>query len=166
VPQSRQRLIFLGVRDDLGIPPSHPKARTWPLSVREALDGVAQEAVPALTPKYRALAPRVKGGQCAADVDRGRGFQNLVRLRWDTPSPTLTRMNPGNGRGTPLHPAEHRSLSIPEAKRLCSFPDEYELPEGTFPQQWGVLGNAVPPLVMGAIARHIRAELLAGGGTR
>ena len=30
VPQSRQRLIFVGVRDDLGIEPSHPKAQSRP----------------------------------------------------------------------------------------------------------------------------------------
>jgi DNA (cytosine-5)-methyltransferase 1 len=165
VPQSRQRLIFLGVRADLGRGPSHPTAQTWPVSVRDALDGVESEVVPCLTPKYRELAPRIRPGQCAADIDQGKGFQNLVRLRWDAPAPTLTRMNPGNGRGTPLHPCEHRSLSIPEAKRLGSFPDEFTLPAGNFQERWGMLGNAVPPLFMRAIARHIRAELLSGGET-
>jgi DNA (cytosine-5)-methyltransferase 1 len=165
VPQSRQRLIFLGVREDLGIAPSHPKAQTWPIPVREALEGVAYEPVPGLTPKYRDLAPRVRPGQCAADIDAGTGFQNLVRLRWDKPAPTINRMNPGTGLGTPLHPTEHRSLSIPEAKRLCSFPDEFVLPDGTFPQRWGVLGNAVPPLFMRAIALHITETILTSGDT-
>jgi DNA (cytosine-5)-methyltransferase 1 len=163
VPQSRQRLIFVGVRNDLGITPSHPRAQRWPITVREAVTGVEHQPVPGLTPKYRELAPKVKPGLCAADVDAGKGFQNLVRLKWDTPSPTLTRMNPGNGRGTPLHPTEHRSLSVPEAKRLCSFPDEYQLPEGSFQSRWGVLGNAVPPLFMRAIACHIRHEILGSG---
>jgi DNA (cytosine-5)-methyltransferase 1 len=160
VPQSRARLIFLGVRADLGILPSHPKAQSWPISVQEALEGVAQEPVPTLSPKYRDLAPMVKPGQCAADIDRGTGFQNLVRLRWDRPAPTINRLNPGTGLGTPLHPVAHRSLSIPEAKRLCSFPDEFVLPEDCFPQRWGVLGNAVPPLFMRAIALHITEAIL------
>lgn len=30
VPQSRERMIFVGVRDDLGIAPSHPKAQSMP----------------------------------------------------------------------------------------------------------------------------------------
>jgi DNA (cytosine-5)-methyltransferase 1 len=160
VPQSRQRLIFLGVRADLGISPSHPRAQTWPVPVREALDGVASEPAPALTPKYRDLAPQVRPGQCAADIDAGKGFQNLVRLEWGKPAPTINRMNPGTGLGTPLHPTEHRSLSISEAKRLCAFPDQYVLPEGSFQDRWGVLGNAVPPLFMRAIATHIRTEIL------
>jgi DNA (cytosine-5)-methyltransferase 1 len=166
VPQSRQRLIFLGVRADLSTAPSHPKAQAWPISVREALECVAQEPVPSLTPKYRELAPQVKQGQCAADIDRGKGFQNLVRLRWDRAAPTITGMNPGTGLATPLHPTEHRSLSIPEAKRLCSFPDEFTLPDGSFQQRWGVLGNAVPPLFMRAIACHIKEVILSGSGTR
>jgi DNA (cytosine-5)-methyltransferase 1 len=160
VPQARERIIVIGVRNDLGATPSHPRAITWPTTVREALDDVASEQVPELTPKYRALAPLIRPGQCAADVDRGKGFQNLVRLRLDRPAPTLTRMNPGHGRGTHLHPIYHRSLSIPEAKRLCAFPDAFVLAEGSFQDRWAVLGNAVPPLFMRAIARHIRRELL------
>ena len=160
VPQSRQRLIVIGVRADLGIAPSHPKTQQWPVSVREALEGVEHEPVPALSGKYRHLTLLVRPGQCAADHDAGKGFQNLVRLQWDKPSPTINRMNPGTGLGTPLHPVEHRSLSVPGAKRLCSFPDEYQLPEGSFQDRWGVLGNAVPPLFMRAIAEHIRDEIL------
>ena len=161
---SRARLIVVGVRRDLAerysIAPSHPAAQGWPVTVREALRGVEQEAVPELTPKYRRLAPLVRPGQCAADIDHGKGFQNLVQLEYGKPSPTLTRMNPGNGRGTPLHPVRHRSLSVPEAKRLCGFPDAYVLPEAPFPARWGVLGNAVPPPFMAAIAGHLRAEIL------
>lgn len=32
VPQSRQRLIFIGIRNDLGIAPSHPEAETKPIN--------------------------------------------------------------------------------------------------------------------------------------
>jgi DNA (cytosine-5)-methyltransferase 1 len=37
VPQARQRLIFVGVRDDLGIEPAHPKPLPYRYSVRDAL---------------------------------------------------------------------------------------------------------------------------------
>jgi len=169
VPQSRARLIVVGVRQDLvethGVVPSHPAAQGWPVTVREALRGVEHEDVPELAPKYRRLAPLIWPGQCAADVDAGKGFQNLVRLDYAKPSPTLTRMNPGNGRGTPLHPVRHRSLSVPEARRLCGFPDAYVLPDAPFPARWGVLGNAVPPPFMAAIVGHLRTELLDAMGT-
>lgn len=37
VPQARQRLIFVGVRDDLGIEPAHPKPLPYQYTVRDAL---------------------------------------------------------------------------------------------------------------------------------
>jgi DNA (cytosine-5)-methyltransferase 1 len=37
VPQSRQRMIFIGVREDLNFEPSHPEAITYPVTVAEAL---------------------------------------------------------------------------------------------------------------------------------
>ena len=37
VPQSRQRIIFIGVREDLGMEPSHPKGGSIPITVKEAL---------------------------------------------------------------------------------------------------------------------------------
>lgn len=178
VPQARQRMIFVGVRNDLEMEPAHPLAETAPVILRAAIpdmlvprpadwkppvgiDGLPVEhpAPPRLTPKYRALAPRVRIGECAADHDPGKGFQNLVRVDPEWPSPTLT-MNPGNGRGTPLHPYEHRSLSIEEAKRIGSFPDAFRL-VGPFADQWARIGNSVPPLLMEAIARTIRERLLA-----
>lgn len=43
VPQSRERMIFIGVRDDLNIKPSHPEAESMPITVKEAIlqDGFA-----------------------------------------------------------------------------------------------------------------------------
>jgi DNA (cytosine-5)-methyltransferase 1 len=35
VPQSRERVIIIGVRNDLGIEPSHPKPQTRPIALRE-----------------------------------------------------------------------------------------------------------------------------------
>jgi len=40
VPQRRQRLIFVGVREDLGAAPAHPDPLPYRYSVREALSGV------------------------------------------------------------------------------------------------------------------------------
>ncbi len=40
VPQSRERLIFVGVRDDLTVGPGHPKAEARPVTIKEALPHV------------------------------------------------------------------------------------------------------------------------------
>lgn len=43
VPQSRERLIWVGIRQDLGIVPGHPEAEHQPITVREAIlqDGLS-----------------------------------------------------------------------------------------------------------------------------
>lgn len=41
VPQHRERLIFIGVRDDIGIEPTFPKPAQKPMSLREALPHIA-----------------------------------------------------------------------------------------------------------------------------
>lgn len=99
-------------------------------------------------------------GEAACDHDPGKGFQNLVRPVWYRPFFTLARLNPGNGRGTPLHPEQDRTLSIPEAKRIGSFPDAFQM-AGQFAQRWACIGNSVPPLFMLAIAAHVRDRVLA-----
>jgi DNA (cytosine-5)-methyltransferase 1 len=43
--QTRQRIIFIGVRNDLGIEPTHPKAQSAPRSVREALRLVGEGGI-------------------------------------------------------------------------------------------------------------------------
>ncbi len=52
-----------------------------------------------------------------------------------------------------------RKFTIPEVRRLCSFPDDFVL-VGSFAQQWARMGNSVPPLMMQAIAAAIRDRVL------
>lgn len=44
VPQARERIIFIGVRDDLGIEPVHPKPLPYRYSVRDALPWIIKQA--------------------------------------------------------------------------------------------------------------------------
>jgi len=93
VPQSRERLIWIGVREDLGIEPSHPRAESRAVTVREALEGIEQ--LPGPLP-----APGTKLAQCCREMCQGTtasefyrrnwGF-NLYRLAWDKVSPTFTK---------------------------------------------------------------------------
>ena len=76
------------------------------------------------------------------------------RLKWDEPSKVI-----GNYRKNMLvHPGEHRGLSVREAARLQSFPDDYSFTDSIGFQQQQV-GDAVPPLLAKAVAETImRAE--------
>lgn len=168
VPQSRERVIFIGVREDMGKEPSHPKAERMPVTVREAWAQLNQTADDLAVPydwAHRATwavtqyIPRIRmGGNCSEVHPKKTGY-NLVRLAWDKPSSTILKTCNGS-LGTGLLPPEgDRYCSIPEVKRLAAFPDSFRM-VGAFGDQWARIGNSVPPLFMRAIARHIRQELL------
>lgn len=53
-----------------------------------------------------------------------------------------------------IHPFEHRGLSLREAARLQSFPDNYTF-EGTLNSKQQQVGNAVPPLLAKAVFEEI-----------
>lgn len=93
-------------------------------------------------------------------------FFSLVRTDAEAPCPTITASGVGgDGHGAPggvasvTHPTEKRKFTILEVKRLCSFPDDFEL-KGTYGQQWERLGNSVPPVMMSHVAAAIRDGVL------
>lgn len=57
-----------------------------------------------------------------------------------------------------VHPRENRGLSVREAARLQSFPDDFVFLGGIMTQQQQV-ANAVPPLLSRAVAKSVRKML-------
>lgn len=164
VPQSRQRVIIIGVRNDLAPEPSHHKPQTKPITVREALAGCKVGSHTAIK-SYREWTSRLKPGQSDQDIHpKNVGF-NIIKLDNSKPSPTITKTH-SSAVGL-LHPSEDRFVSIPELKRLSSFPDDIIFPNNTAKSdnqnrsaQWARIGNSVPPLLMKAIATHILTNIL------
>lgn len=58
----------------------------------------------------------------------------------------------------PIHPLEHRCITVREAARLHSFPDSFHL-HGTVWHGFRQVGNAVPPNLAHAVAMEIRKAL-------
>lgn len=54
-----------------------------------------------------------------------------------------------------IHPKQNRTISVREAARLQSFPDSFIF-YGSRSAQFKQIGNAVPPLLSLAIARHVK----------
>jgi DNA (cytosine-5)-methyltransferase 1 len=158
VPQSRERMIFIGVRDDLPAVPSHPVALSDVITVRAAFErinqhGFCDKVSPALAQVIPHIPPYGDGG----DVTRGKFF-STKRLAWDKPFRTISKDMIGT-RSAMVHPNEHRPVTIAEAQRGGSFPDEYQF-IGAYKNALPRIGNSVPPLFMRSIARHIRREIL------
>lgn len=156
VPQSRQRMIFIGVREDLGIEPSHPGAAVKPLTVRDALHGLSD------APQERVdLKPHHKTYQQMQTVPAGSRdplHHSHHRLAWGVTAPTIDR---GGGAGAYhiWHPSEHRPVTVSEIKRVASFPDGFQF-AGKVADAFERIGNSVPPLFLRAIAEHIKTEIL------
>lgn len=157
VPQSRKRLIFIGVRNDLNIEPSHPKPQGPIVTIMEAIKGADTSGTPPFTGKYAAYYDRIPYGK-SVEALIGVGW-NTIRPHPKKPCCTLPKLTTGRGFGTICHPHEPRSLSIGEAKRIQTLPDDFQL-VGSFVDQWARIGNSVPPLLMKQIAQHIRDSVL------
>jgi len=158
VPQSRERVIFVGIREDLEVESEHPKPETRAVTVRDALVDVELASdTPMLSTSYAAICARLKQGKDAKTVTPMHNW-STKRVANDKPSFTLLKTNMGHGAGTLLHPTENRTLSIPEAKRIQSFPDAFQI-LGEFTEAWARIGNSVPPLLMRAIARQVADTL-------
>lgn len=75
------------------------------------------------------------------------------------PCPTITAAGGNPGLASVCHPLEKRKFSIAELKRICGFPDDFDL-RGSYQQQWERCGRAVPPQMMHEIAKTVRDKIL------
>lgn len=137
VPQSRERTIFIGVREDIPARPTHPSPRTTLYTVADAC-------------------PLITRFELSAQF----GYAKIVRADSTQYHTIGASPSSGNGRATHVFEGDMRRLpTIPEVRALCSFPYDFILP-GTYAQQYERLGRAVPPLMMKAIAETVRDKIL------
>ncbi len=166
VPQSRPRMIFIGVRDDLGVEPSHPAGRGRVVTLRYAISDVRNTPEDLAESRYgenticHKLLLLMKPGEAGSKYHPRGSMYTHYRLRWDRPSRTVLRQDGGTSACQCCHPEEPRRLTIPEIRRVGSFPDAFVF-TGAPTMQWARIGNSVPPLMMRAIATHLRTEVLA-----
>jgi DNA (cytosine-5)-methyltransferase 1 len=131
--------------------------------VRNA-DGVTRNHVarflqPLQYKRLAALAPGEGHKDLPARLQVKGGYSGAYgRLTKDMVAPTITRwvFHPGSGRFG--HPVDIRLLSIREVARIQGFPDSYEF-VGTYTQQAGQLGNAVPPILAQCIIASLDEQL-------
>lgn len=168
---------------------TEPCRAPW-VTFREAVEGLAlrpdgrrwhrpRKPRPMSVRRYKAV-PRDGGDrfQMQRNLDRA-GLGDLVprcwrekptgttdvfgRLWWDRPALTIRTEFYKPEKGRYLHPSAHRPITVREAARLMSFPDDFVLPEeqamSSIARQ---VGNAVPPLLARRIAEALAASLAAG----
>jgi DNA (cytosine-5)-methyltransferase 1 len=75
------------------------------------------------------------------------------RLIWDEPSWTLTAHMKKDGLAY-IHPLQNRSISVREAARIQSFPDDFVF-HAPMTRMFELVGNSVPPLLAEAVAKPV-----------
>lgn len=113
---------------------------------------------------YSALVNRVPDileGRTHAVYDTENFHDKFYRLRGGSPCKTIVSHLAKDGNSF-IHPSQQRSLTVREAARIQSFPDDFIFIQSRSTQFVGI-GNAVPPLLAQVFSRFFRT-LMAGEG--
>lgn len=151
VPQSRSRLICIGVRNDIGNP-SFPLKHDKIITARDAI-GHLPKGKASGTKRFIHYWKRTQIGKPFSTAHPKKHMFNTRKLHPNRPAPTIIKNSGSLSRWDIA-----RILTTPELKKLQSFPDDFKFIGSTI-QQWGRIGNSVPPLMMKAIAETIKPLL-------
>jgi len=137
VPQSRKRLIIVGVRPDLadlGFKPVFPK----PIDIDPRL--LSMKHVLPSKPNYFSTSQFLDSLISADEI-----------CHTITKNPNLKLYDSIN--------SKHRKPTVVELKILSSFPEDFQFP-GSYSDAVSRMGNCVPPLLMRAVAPAVRVGML------
>lgn len=164
VPQMRERVFFIGVRDDLNIQPEFPKPKEVMTRIRDVLPLLNNKNLSDQEIYWIKDNTRMK--KLWQYTKKGANFQRAglelygkkgsyfgqVKVSPDKPCNTILT--------TPLYHWDLcRFLTIPEIKLFSTFPEDFQL-TGGFMDRFERIGRAVPPFMMKEIASVIRDKVL------
>ena len=159
VPQTRKRIIIIGVRTDLKILPKFPKpilnCESW-ITAKEAIDDL-WDKIDEDYVKNHSSSDYSK----AKFSEHGKGQGNR-QIDADKPSITIRAEHHGNIEGhyrsrnadNPNDRRFWRRLSVRECARIQSFPDDFIFPCAAS-SAYKQIGNAVPPVFGWHIAKNV-----------
>lgn len=176
VPQKRERIIIVGIRNDLakGIKFSWPNPYHRIMTMTDALkkgelydNDVPQSIGQEYPERKKNVLNLVPQGGCWRDLPDevareymkksyflGGGRTGMARrLGWNEPSLTLT-CSPSQNQTERCHPDETRPLTVREYARIQTFPDDWTF-EGSMSNQYKQIGNAVPVNLAHSVAQSI-----------
>lgn len=146
VPQSRTRLFFVGVRDDIEGKPVKPSPthagchRSIDWAIRD-LEAVSDETVPNQSQYFKASKAKKGNGQ---GDETSKAGQPSYTVRANAKSRVQ------------FHYRLPRRLTVRECARLQTFPDNFVFPFSATTNVMQI-GNAVPPLLAHHVAKSVAA---------
>lgn len=173
VAQKRERLITIGIRNDLkeSISFEYPIPHEYKPVLRDVLQNVPESLGTRYSAKKEAIFSLVPPGGYWRDIPEdiakdymkscwymGGGRTGILRrLSMDEPSLAVLT-SPSQKQTDRCHPLEPRPFTVRENARCQSFPDEWEFC-GTVGEQYKQVGNAVPVNLAYDIAVKIKESL-------
>ena len=163
VPQKRERVIFIGTRNDLNIDINYPEEThnrdgnngklKW-VSVKEAIDDLKDlpedESIQQIYTKHNdKFIEKIEKTPQGKSVNP-KYTEAFFRCDEDKPSNTVKE----NHGGVFIHYEKHRVMTPRELARLQSFPDDFIF-KGSKSSMLVQLGNAVPCGLSSAIAKEV-----------
>lgn len=136
IPQNRERVIFIGIRNDI----SEKIKFEWAIEKQE-ITKTLKDAIGDLPIEYNEAIQHV-GTKHKVKIT---GYMGNRKLDWDKISPTITGR--GGGTGGPVinvHPSGERRMTVREYARIQTFPDDFMF-SGSISSMYRQIGNAVPP---------------------
>jgi DNA (cytosine-5)-methyltransferase 1 len=186
VPQHRERVLFVAIRRDISLMPSLPPPthgslkdlfstsvpyRTFAHACADLeyieSGGKSADSLHAAVKHPAHVVDwlwNVPEGSSAHDnIDPSKrplsGYNTTYKRQvWNAPGATVQTTFGMISGCRNVHPIATRSLTIREAARLQSFPDDYKFIGNLGDIRTGI-GNAVPPLLAYRLALHIREKL-------
>ncbi|MGY3776312.1 DNA cytosine methyltransferase [Helcococcus sueciensis] len=158
--QKRERLIMIGIRNDLYenqiFDYNYPEKQEYKPVLKDILKDVPESIGRKYSDKKYSIMKLVPQGGCWIDLPEdvakeymkgsyylGGGKRGVARrMSWDEPSLTLTTA-PDMKQTERCHPDETRPFTVREYARIQSFPDYWKF-SGGMTSQYKQIGNAVP----------------------
>lgn len=167
VGQKRERIVIVGIRNDLDITFEYPEPDKRMTTLREALKDCPPSQGEEYSTKKKKVLELVPPGGCWVDLPEeiakeymgksyysGGGRRGMARrISWDEPCLTLT-CSPSQKQTERCHPEETRPFNIREYARIQAFPDDWKFCGG-ISDQYKQIGNAVPV----EMARRVGVQL-------
>ena len=170
VPQLRQRVLFIGVRDDIKtefIPPEYTNLNNH-VTVQEAFKGITKDMpnneLLNTTARTTAMLKLIPPGGNYKDLIgtpyQIKGLMSNIYRRLKADEPSYTMIASGGGGTWTYHYDEPRPLTNRERARIQTFPDDLVF-KGTTTEVRRQIGNAVPAVGIYHFACRI-ADVLNG----
>lgn len=159
VPQKRERVFFICVRNDINIETKGMIIKQPKINLKFNYRSIKFKEVEDISDKSEkvkgkgpALWKKCKKGKHFSTVDKGSNFSR-IKLHENHPACTLL----AGGSADYWHPTICRVLNKKEWLNISTFPQDYNFINNKFHH---IIGNSVPPVMMANLSYKIYEEIL------